>query len=260
MSNTSTTKTNGDASKSKPIASKNKESGANNMPLFFQDPKAITKERHTNAGLSSASDYAFAKDTNAVALNAVEFIEAAKHYPIVFTGEKLPTPTAVLGIGNKNVFVEDSIWEKGRYIPAYVRRYPFTLADVNNENLLLCVDEKASNYAANEAEYPFYDDKGEHTSLIKNAVEFCKSFQGHFLATQEFSKKLKELNLLVQNRADFKKGGKNVQTLGGFYVIDREKFAKLSDEQTLELNKQGYLPLIFFCLQSQTNWKNLDVT
>lgn len=98
------------------------------MPLFFRQPAVLDKERHAKAGLKPATSLNFAKSTNSLPLNTIEFLEASKHYPIVFTADAEPTPTAIVGMEQANYFVDaKGQWAANTYVPAYVRQYPFIL-------------------------------------------------------------------------------------------------------------------------------------
>ena len=54
-----------------------------------------------------------------------EFRSVQRHYPIIFAGNELPSPLAVLGTEGENFFVDGAgQWEHGVYIPAYLRIHP----------------------------------------------------------------------------------------------------------------------------------------
>jgi hypothetical protein len=97
------------------------------LPLFYQRPEPLRADQHAAYRLVSKPDFKFAAKTNAVPIMASEFVAAARHYPIVFAGTPV-MPAAVLGFEQFNLFVDDEgLWQDSRtYIPAYVRRYPFT--------------------------------------------------------------------------------------------------------------------------------------
>src|SRR5262249_32476469 len=91
---------------------------ASSLPLFFKKPAVLDKVRHAEAGLGASESMDFARATNSLPVNAIEFIEAAKTYPIVFTAEeKNPMPVAIVGWEKENYFIDaEGKWLKGTYI------------------------------------------------------------------------------------------------------------------------------------------------
>jgi hypothetical protein len=230
------------------------------LPLFFKTPVALDAERHADAGLLPKEDLSFSKDTNSIFLNTVEFVEAAKHYPIVFSNTEVPMPAALTGLEQTNYFLDEKgAWKADTYIPAYVRRYPFVFMEVpQQEQFVLCIDESSSAFKkkGNKDTLPLFKD-GKASELSLNALEFCKAFQQQFELTREFCVALKESGLLTATRSDAKlENGREIQ-LTGFHIIDEKKFRELTDEQVLDLHKRGWLPLIYFVLMSSSNWRSL---
>jgi hypothetical protein len=231
-----------------------------NQPLFFKNPVPIQKERHAKAGLMQDSDFKFAKKTNSVPINMQEFSLAAKSYPIVFTGGAQNIPVAVLGLENDiNAFVNKAgKWEKGHYIPAYVRQYPFAFM-VEQEKLVLCVDESSSRFkkTATAKDLKFFDGV-EQSDFTKNALDFCLGYYQDFQTTKEFVAALEEKGLLIERQINAtKNGSKKPVSLSGFKVVDEEKLAKLDDKTIIDWYKKGYLALINFHMLSFSNWNNL---
>ena len=78
----------------------------------------------------------FCKTLNAIPVSYSEFPVACRDYPLVFTsGDQGQSyaPVAVLGLANgENLFFADGAWDRSAYLPAYVRRYPFCMARVND--------------------------------------------------------------------------------------------------------------------------------
>ena len=111
----------------------------------------------------------FAGETNSVILAGVEFSEAAKEYPIVFTqaGDKV-VPVAMLGLRNEeNLFVDDKGGWDGRYIPSFVRRYPFVLAETGETGQqAVCIDDAYEGFNDDEGEPLF---AGEETTPLPSA-------------------------------------------------------------------------------------------
>ena len=82
---------------------------------------------------ASGSTPDFCRAINALAVSVSEFNAASRDYPIVFSSPDDGTsfaPVAVLGIAaGQNLFVNGAgEWDKGCYLPAFVRRYPFCIS------------------------------------------------------------------------------------------------------------------------------------
>ncbi len=231
-------------------------------PLFFNDPHPISKDRHGNAGLNKLDHVSFAAKTNSIPLNIVEFFDACKHFPIVFTTGEQPTPVALVGIEDShNYFVGDKgEWQQDTYLPAYIRKYPFILMeDQAADRWILCVDEKAPNYAAKGADMPFFTDAGESSEMTDNALKFSTSYQQQHNMTLEYCRALKENGLLSEKTSTLNLPDGSTMSLGGFAVIDEKAFANLPDNTFLEWRKRGWTAVTDAVLISGTNWRQLGV-
>lgn len=229
-------------------------------PMFFEKPVPLDKQRHAKAGCVPSKNFSFAMETNSIPVNVVEFIEAAKAYPIVFTEAENPQPVIIVGLEQRNYFVSDKGgWHKHAYMPAYVRKYPFVFMQVpEKDQLLLCVDEASPQFKKKISKdvLPFFD--GDNPSdTAKSALEFCSAFHNHHNATVAFSKGLADAGLLMPNASNVKLFNDRTVRLGGFQIIDEKKFNALPDETILEFKKKGWLPFIYFALLSMSNWKKL---
>lgn len=225
------------------------------MPtLFYRNPTPLNARQHTNVGLREIRNFSFARPTNAIPVNLVEFPQIARHYPIAFVGGAEAYPAAIVGLKEGNLFVDsDGRWKPGCYIPGYVRRYPFILADDKNRGLLsLCVDEEVLGEGGQKL---FEDDKP--TPVTDRALKFCMSYHAAALPTQEFANAVIELDLLSdrQATAQLNDGGSFVLT--GFKTIDNDKVSKLSPDVLADLNARGWLAHVFAMSQSMTNWGEL---
>lgn len=229
------------------------------LPLFFSKPAIIEKERHAHTHLSHTSDISFAKQTNSVPLNTLEFIEASKFYPIVFTADEQSVPVAVLGWEKDNYFVDaQGAWAENHYIPAYIRQYPFIFVqNEQTDRFLLALDEAAANVHEGPTEdaEPLFEN-GEPSSLSKRALEFCTSFYQHMNITRNFCADLKAHKLLSPYSSKATLEGREMQ-LNGFLMIDEAAFNALPDETFLEFRKKGWLAFIYLAMASASNWKML---
>lgn len=228
--------------------------------LFYEKPVAINKETHKDATIAPiGGDYSFAAKTNSVILAGIEFAEAAKEYPIVFTraGDRM-IPVALLGLRNdENLYVdEEGKWD-ARYIPAFVRRYPFVLAEVNQEgDLAVCIDESYAGLNTEGGE-ALFDDEGEYTPTLKHAIDFLTEYQRQYKRTEDFVKRLEELDLFVEltARVNLKTGEQFA--LAGLQVIDEKKLLALDADKAMPLFSAGELAWVYAHLISISNMARL---
>ena len=150
-------------------------------------------------------------------------------------------PVALLGLRNEeNLFVgEDGSWD-ARYIPAFVRRYPFVLAEAGDSGQrMVCIDESYSGFNDEEGEPLFEGD--EPTQVLKQAMEFLEEYQRQYVRTEQFIKRLKELDLLIALNAKVDMADGQQFALTGLLVVDEKKLLQLDDEKALEFFKSGEL-------------------
>ena len=149
--------------------------------LFYAQPTVVSQSQHAKASVDVARDYSFASSTNTVPLTAVEFPNAAAEYAIVFAGtEDAVMPAVVLGLRQQeNLHVDEGGAWRGRYVPAFVRRYPFVFSSGDDgKTFTLCIDEG----------YPGFnkDGRGERLLLCHAVSPFeegkrgCSAFCGRF--------------------------------------------------------------------------------
>ncbi|MGH6644692.1 MAG: SapC family protein, partial [Bradyrhizobium sp.] len=167
---------------------------------------------------------------------------------------------AVVGLrDNENRYLgEDGVWEDQAYVPAYVRRYPFVFVnDQAASRLILCIDEQAAGFQLQVDERPFFQD-GKPSTELNNVMRFCGDYQRQYEETVQFGKWLEAEDLLVDRatRAELPDG--RVFTLGGLRILNDEKFRALPDDKVLDIHRRGWLPLLHFHLQSQSNWTRLS--
>lgn len=223
--------------------------------IFYDKPVALNKTEHQNLKIKGSPDnLAFAAKTNSVILAGIEFTEAAKEYPIVFAevGDKV-VPVALLGLRNEeNLFLEqDGRWD-ARYVPAFVRRYPFVLADTNEaEQRMVCIDESFAGFNEDEGEALF--EAGEPTPVLQQAIDFLEEYQKQYLRTEQFTQRLQSLDLLMSLNAKIDMADGQQFALTGLQVVDEKKLLELSDEDALAFFKSGELAWLYCHLMSIGN-------
>lgn len=229
--------------------------------LFYDKPVALNKETHKGYKIDgSETMYAFARKTNSVILAGVEFMHAAKEYAVVFVkaGEKI-IPVALLGLRNdENLFVDDKGKWNARYIPAFVRRYPFVLAESPDKQgeMAVCIDGAFPGFNTEKGQ-PLFEEAGEPAPLLKNAIQFLQDYQAQYQRTEIFLNRLKDLDLLVEMtaRADMVDGQK--LAMGGLLAVDEKKLLDLDKTKALELFRSGELGWIYAHMFSLANMNQL---
>jgi hypothetical protein len=232
--------------------------------LFYSKPEPLSRELHSKIGLRRVDKpFGFAAKTNVVPLTVGEFPVASLSYPIIFAGERYQ-PLAVMGLGQgQNLFVgEDGAFEIGAYIPAYIRRYPFVLAnDQNRGQLIVCID-RASTLLGEDCAAPFFDEKGEATEYTTGCIQFCNDFETEGRRTEAFVNLLKELDLFEVKRATMTPANPDgtpgePQPLAEYFAVSEEKLRALPAEKLHELVGNGAVAQIYAHLTSLIGWDRL---
>jgi hypothetical protein len=191
---------------------------------------------------------------------AVEFPEAASEYAIVFSGSQGKVmPAVILGMrGQENLFVsKDAVWH-AKYIPAFVRRYPFVFSITPDEKrFMLCVDEAFTGFNREGRGQRLFGDDGKPTPYVDNILKFLQGYQRQFQRTQAFCQNLAELDLLepMQAQAELASGEK--LSLSGFMAVNRAKLKAVSGDKLAALAKTDELELLYLHLHSMRNFMGL---
>jgi len=218
----------------------------------------INKIEDKNKAIKEAQNFSYAKEQISVPLTITEFYEACKDYPILFAKDLNGSwmATAMLGYKEKeNLFIdEEGVWEKQRYIPAHIRRYPFIY--VNNtetKELTLAVDgDYKSEDAQDEVRKLFLED-GTNSEFLNGVLRFLNQFHSDALATEKFIKQLESWDLLEERVAKIvTPDGKNYN-INGFYVVNEEKLKHLSKKKRDAIWEKNVISLIIAHLISLSN-------
>lgn len=233
--------------------------------LFYVSPEPLSKEAHANLGIKNLeAPYAFTARTHLVPLTVTEFGPASLCYPIIFIGPE-KTPVAVMGVNaDENLYVDEKgAYAPDAYLPAYVRRYPFVLAnDAAAQRMVVCIDSKAPMVGENP-DAPFFED-GEPSAYTKGAIDFCNNFEQEAQRTLSFVNLLKELDLFEEKTATYTPPGANgaataPQTIAQYQGVSEAKLNALPADKLKDLTANGALSQIYAHLISLFGWDRLIV-
>jgi len=228
---------------------------------FYKKVVALNTDAHRNLKFAATEvNFSFARDTTAVLLAGVEFAEALREYPIVFIRgqDQQMRPVALLGVRDgENLFVgEEGKWD-ARYVPAFVRRYPFVMAEGSAQgDLMVCIDEDCTALNANHGDL-LINAEGRMEPRMNEVMQFLQNFQQEFARTEMLAKQLDELGLFVQQGARFDTGNGETFQLNDFYLIDEAKFGQIEDAKLPGLFRSGALGLAYLHLASLGNMRKL---
>lgn len=235
-------------------------------PPMYGDLLPLDREVHKNLKLDTTQPIVTrVADQNSVFLAAVEFADACKEYPIVFVragngaagGKSAVAPLAVLGLRPaSNLFVDGDKWT-GRYVPAYVRRFPFVMArmDETSNNMAVCFDTTWSAFNETTGESLFKD--GEPTEFVLNAKTFLENFEQEAERTRLICELLVDLDLLQDMRFEANLPNGEKIDVEGFLALDEKKYAELPDDKVLQLHRNGLIAMIEMHRLSLTNMNRL---
>jgi hypothetical protein len=224
--------------------------------LFYEQAVPVSSERHRNWSVDPAAKYKFAEKVNAVPLMTVEMAPASREYSIVFAGaDQTLTPVVLLGVENEeNAYLSENGDWTAKYVPAFVRRYPFVFSQGEDKNTFtLCIDESWAGCNQEGRGERLFTDEGKLTPYADKMFGFLKEFQRHSQLTQNYCNKLKELNLLESSRLNFTVPGGTERSLAGFMAVNREKLKALPGSTLSELVKNDGLELTYTHLLSMNN-------
>jgi len=229
--------------------------------LLYKEIKALNRDEHKTLKLAGLNNSEFAASTHLVPLAGLEFFQASRHYPIVFIGEgEGAMPIALLGLkeGHNGYVGADQQWAENTYIPAFVRRYPFVLAQDGAENFTVCFDSAYPGWNEEEGR-ELFTAEGQNSEFLEEMIQFLQNFTAEMERTRRFVAKLNELELLAPRTLKLNHTSGESFVLSDFLAVDEEKFLALGDEQIVELHRAGFLGWIYAHLISLGNANQLFV-
>ena len=221
--------------------------------MFYERVVALNDQTHARLKVRPSTDFAYAARINSVPLLVSEFFECAREYPIVFSrGETGPVPAALLGLReSENLFVDHKGKWDARYVPAFVRRYPFVPGKGAQGELLVCIDEASPCFDDEQGEALFV--AGKPSAQLEHAMKFLAEFHQAAATTELLGRRLQDLGLLRQadSVAQLKDGSQF--RLNGLNVVDESRLRALDRDTVQELFAAGTMAVIYAQLMSLGN-------
>lgn len=228
---------------------------------MFKQLVPLNREAHAKLKVKPIDTFGFAKGFHIASLMVHEFARAASSYPIVFLEDKEKDefrPVVLLGLeAGENLFLGDDGSWKASYVPAIIRRYPFALARLGEDEnqFTVCLDEQ-SDFLSKSAGEALFDKAGEPTEIVENVKRYLGEMQQMEVFTGQFCHFLAEHNLFnpLNMRVRY---GDAMRNVTGCYVINEERLYNLSDKLFLEIRDKRYLAPMFSHLTSLSQIERL---
>lgn len=215
--------------------------------MMYDRVVPLDRDQHRHVRIQAgAGRLGFARQTNAMLLAASELPLAALDYPCVFVPSgQTHTLVAMVGLrDHDNLMIDaEGNWAPLAYVPAFVRRYPFVLAEqAGSDQMTVCIDEafdglSQDQHATGEA---LFDAQGQVTPYLQGLQDFLLSFHQDMVKTAQFAQRLAELDLLTERSMDYQLGAERL-SVHGFKVVDETRLRALPPDTVQELFASGAL-------------------
>lgn len=228
-----------------------------NQLLIYRNAVPLSKERHSKSSVEASRDFGYTKDLNFLPLLAAEFLRAAREYPIVFTKtNEVTQAVALLSMRNgENLFLDDDNQWTAEYVPAFLRRYPFVFArSEDGKSFALCIDETFAGFNDQGQGSRLFEDDGAVTPYVNKVLQFLQTFQAEHAKTQEFCRKLTELDLFEEQNALWTGPQGEKVALSGFQCVSREKLKSIPPKMLAGMIGSGEMDLLYAHLFSLNNF------
>jgi hypothetical protein len=221
------------------------------IPAPYGYEEVVPLQREHRVLLPGGGTPEFCRKLNGIAVSVSEFVPAGRDYPVVFVATdagKSVAPALVLGLeGGENLFVDDAgDWERGCYLPAYVRRFPFCLSPKG----MVCV---AASYV-DKGGIALHDKSGRPTAQWRPIEALLAAFEADLERTRQFCTALVRLQLLEPFTAAMQQPELSVE---GMHRVSARKLRALTPAQFKALSDKDWLGLIYAHLHSLESFTRL---
>ena len=203
----------------------------------------------------------FCRNINAISVVIGELNIAARDYPIVFVSGPVGfMPVAILGLlDRQNLFVDDSgQWDPLTYIPAYVRRYPFCIARVGDDQTLrnqrvVCVERTCIDPDGSR----LFDAQGMPSAQWVEIEQLLQQYEDELDDTSQMCAIFSKLGLFSPFQFQIKQDSNTMLTIQDMHRIDLAAFEALKPASHKALVSKGLMGPIYTHFNSLENFGRL---
>ena len=233
-----------------------------NLPLY-ERVAILDAARHGDCALLPAdAPYRFASAAPLIAVTIDEFDRAALDYPILFFAAEREAVIVTGLTADRNLFVApDGHYAPGAYVPAYLRRHPFTLARREGQDgNVICIDEASERLVplGTPGAVPLFE-RGRPSDVVREAIGVCNAVDAAETRTRAFVTMLDDLGLLEPRQAYHSPPGGARMLVVEYDSVSRAKLDALDPPAFARLRQGGALAAIYAHLLSAGNWDVLPL-
>ena len=195
---------------------------------------------------SPSTHWTFARQQKLAPIALGEAEALAREYVLVFSKESEgpSVPIVLLGVADRNVYVDDAGAWQASAIPARLRLYPFTLvAGQTAGQYVVARDADAPHFQGADGQ-PLFDEQGQPSPLVKQTTAALIELQRSQLEAQALTEQLKAAGLIAERRIDVQLKDGNWRSYTGFLAIDEDRLATLDETTRDRLQQSGALKLL----------------
>jgi len=219
--------------------------------------KALSKTEHTSKHFIARQGYFFAAKQQVVPILLAELSKLIPLYALGFIQQQeayMPVVLTGLG-GEQNLFVNaDGKW-LGTYVPAVLRGYPFALADNNQGEKVLCIEE---SHLSDDQGQPLFDGDGNLTKPVQDTLSFLNECEKNRKVTQTACQSLDQAGVIEKWPLQIKQSNDQEPVqIDGLYRISEKVLNELDAESFGGLRQNGALGLAYAQLFSMNQVSRL---
>lgn len=212
------------------------------MPNF----QLVSRASYATKRWQRQTGYAHAAKEMVVPLVVAELPKAMLSLPIAFieqTGAYVPAAVLSL-LPCKDLFVAESGSWAGEYIPATFRSYPFRLANTEDGQQVLCIDEDSGLISDGPNGEAFFNEDGTPAQAVLDILNFLNQVEQSRKRTAAACAVLQKHNLIRPWLINLKTDT-GEQAINGLFQIDEATLNQLPADALLDVRNAGALPIAY---------------
>nr|WP_298966728.1 SapC family protein [uncultured Halomonas sp.] len=196
---------------------------------------ALSKTEHSDSYYLPRDAYAFTRQQALAPILLAELAKLVPHYAIGFIKQEASyQAVALLSLdGQTNLYLHsDGRW-LGSYVPASLRGYPFTLANTEDGQKALCLDQTHLSEEQGEA---LFDDQGNLAAAVQRTFEFLNQSEQNRVLTQQAVNALAAAEVIEQWPLKLERGeGQEPISVNGLYRVSEKALNALEADAYAQL-------------------------